>query len=70
MATDLTQPPSLVIALAAGTDPSPLILPTQQQINQPVAGFCFLSPALFKKRYFMLRCNNTIGRKVSAELAT
>jgi hypothetical protein len=70
MATDLTQPPSSVIGLAAGNDPSPLILPTQQQINQPLAGFCFQRSIDSKKMYFMLRCNHPIGGNVCVELAT
>ncbi|MBD2295298.1 hypothetical protein H6G06_17905 [Anabaena sphaerica FACHB-251] len=41
MSTSLTQSPNLFSSLATPTNPSPLILPTQQQIDQPMAGFCF-----------------------------
>ncbi|MFM2063701.1 MAG: hypothetical protein RLZZ507_3372 [Cyanobacteriota bacterium] len=41
IANDLTGSPNLVSSLAAATSSSPLILPTQQQIDQPKAGFCF-----------------------------
>lgn len=65
----VTQRPSLAVALTTGTNSSPFILPTQQQINQPVAGFCFQYLLLLKKMYFMLRCNNTIAKTVGAKLA-
>jgi hypothetical protein len=70
MATDITQLPSLVMTLAAGTAPSPFD-PPNTAANQPASGwFLFRLFPLFKKMYFMLRCNHTIGGNVSAELAT
>lgn len=69
-ATNLTQRSSLALSLTTGANLSPLIFPTQQQINQPVAGFCFQYLLLLKKMYFMLRCNHTIAKNVGVELAT
>jgi hypothetical protein len=49
-ANNLTQRSGLVNNQPVGANPSPLILPTQQQINQPLAGFCFPSSLLPKKK--------------------
>jgi hypothetical protein len=39
--------------------------------DQPASDwFLFPTFTLVQKLYFMLRCNNTIGKNVSAELAT
>ncbi|BAZ79409.1 hypothetical protein NIES73_06520 [Sphaerospermopsis kisseleviana NIES-73] len=59
IATDLTQSPNLVSNSATANIPSPLILPKQQESDQPMAGFCFQkSPCA--KMYCILRCYNAI----------
>jgi hypothetical protein len=68
--TKVTQPSNLIIGLAANTNLSPLE-PPNTAANQPASGwFLFQILNLVQKLYFMLRCINTIGKNVGAELVT
>ncbi len=64
------QPSNLVIDLAANTHLSALA-PPNRAANKPASGwFLFQIFNLLQKLYFMLRCINTIGKNVGAELVT
>ncbi|WP_413172570.1 hypothetical protein [Anabaena azotica] len=68
--TKVTQPSNLMIGLAANANLSPLD-PPNTAANQPASGwFLFQIFNFLQKLYFMLRCINTIGKNVGAELVT
>lgn len=66
----VTRPSNMVIGLAANTHLLPLA-PPNRAANKPASGwFLFQIFNLLQKLYFMLRCINTIGKNVGAELVT